>query len=302
MEAIRIEALSQQRCGRQVLSDLELEVRSGEMFALLGPNAAGKSTLLSLLSTLLRPSRGRIRLLGHDTVTAATAVRRCIGVVFQGAALEPRLSAWDNLCLIARCYGLSTQRAQRRCMDLLVQSQMEDLAHVPVQRLSGSQQRRLELLRACLAEPRVLLLDEATQGLDLLARQAFWRDVRGLQQQGCTVFYATHYLEEAMQAERIGMLQAGRLIACDSPQALLSKAGGTQLSLEVEDIPLAMTCLQQQGHNVVQHGTQLLLSCSDSGTVLPGLIASLPCAVRRADVLPPSLESLFVPAVQECRP
>lgn len=212
MDAVSIAGVYQRRGRQQVLVDVNLRIAVGGLCALVGANGAGKSTLLALLATMLQPDRGSIQLLGLDARRQAAQIRRQLGVVFQDSALEPRLSVWDNLLLIACCYGYSGAAARSRCMAQLAAAGWESRAGQEVATLSGGQRRQLELMRASLAAPRLLLLDEPTQGLDEAASAAFWQQIAIQRQQGVTVLFSTHRQQEAEAAEQCVRLQEGRLL------------------------------------------------------------------------------------------
>ena len=212
MDAVSIAGVYLRRGRRLVLTDANLRIVEGGLCALVGANGAGKSTLLALLATMLQPDRGSIRILGLDARREAAGIRRQLGVVFQESALEPRLTVWDNLLLIACCYGYSGAAARSRCTTQLAAAGWESRAGQAVETLSGGQRRQLELMRASLAEPRLLLLDEPTQGLDDAASAAFWRQIAIQRQQGATVLFSTHRQQEAEAAEQCIRLQEGQLL------------------------------------------------------------------------------------------
>lgn len=212
MDALQLHGVSLHRGRYKVLDGIDLQVTEGGLCALVGANGAGKSSLLALLATMLQPDYGSIRILGLDARRQAADIRRQLGVVFQDSALEPRLSVWDNLMLIACCYGFSGAAARKRCAAQLAVSGWEQMAGRKVESLSGGQRRQLELMRASVATPRLLLLDEPTQGLDEAACQAFWQQIALQRQQGVTVLFSTHRPEEAAAAEQCIRLVSGRLV------------------------------------------------------------------------------------------
>ncbi len=212
MDALQLHGVSLYRGRHKVLDEINLQVATGGLCALVGANGAGKSSLLALLATMLQPDCGSIRILGLDARRQAADIRRQLGVVFQDSALEPRLSVWDNLLLIACCYGYSGAAARSRCTAQLASQGWEDMAGRKVESLSGGQRRQLELMRASLAAPRLLLLDEPTQGLDEAASAAFWQQIAVQRQQGATVLFSTHRPEVAAAAGQYLRLVDGRLL------------------------------------------------------------------------------------------
>lgn len=289
--AIQLQNVCLSHGKRTVLHNVDLRVEAGEMFALLGNNGAGKTTLLSILSTLCAPTAGQARVFGCDVVRQAATVRRSIGVVFQDAALEQRLSAIDNLQLMARFYGLDGRAARMRAIELLDSLGLSELAGQPVHTLSGGQRRKLELARALVAKPSLLLLDEATLGLDVHSRHAFWAEVRTMVQRGCTVFFTTHYMEEAESADRVALLDSGRIVAVDSPQHMRNSGG---ILLKTENDPAAFNWLRQHGYAASMQPAGLLVCGADRASLLPQLLREMPFAVQRVELPDPGLETILL--------
>jgi len=212
------------------LAALDLEVSPGEFFALLGPNGAGKTTAVHLFATLLRPTRGGARVLGHDIVQEGLAVRRGIGLVFQEPTLDRDLSVIENMRFAARLWDLPGRIAESRTTALLDRFGLAAQRDVPVRALSGGQRRSADIARGLLAEPRALFLDEPTAGLDPHARRALWETIHRLRgERGVTVFLTTHYIEEAESCDRVALLAQGRLAALGTPAELKRQAGTTTL-------------------------------------------------------------------------
>lgn len=276
------------------LRGIDLLVHRGEMFALLGPNGAGKTTLFSILATLLKPSEGEARVLGFDAVRERIEVRKRMGIVFQEPALEGKLSVRDNLHLMGLFYGLSSRAAKARSVELLGTLGLEEVAQREAQKLSGGQKRRVELARALVATPELLFLDEATLGLDVDARRQFWTQVRRYVGAGGTVFLTTHYMDEAEPADRIALIDQGRIIALGSPQELKGRVGGGVLLLATDDDARAANWLREHGHRPEISERGVLLVESEAATVLPALLASLPVRTRRVEIHESSLEDVFL--------
>ena len=278
----------------EALRGLDLTVQPGEKFALLGPNGAGKTTLFSILATLRTPTAGTARVFGQDVVAARDTVRRSMGIVFQEPAIEHKLSGRDNLLLMGLFYGLPTAQARRRAAEILEQLNLTAAADRPATTLSGGQRRKLELARALVSDPRILFLDEATLGLDVDARRGFWAQIRTLAAAGRTVFFTTHYMEEAEVADRIALIDAGRIVALDTPRALKAKLGGGVIRLQTEDDAQARAWLESRQLPPEAGGTELMLVHADPAAVLPELLRSLPVKVHRVTVSEPSLEDVFL--------
>jgi ABC-2 type transport system ATP-binding protein len=278
----------------EALRGVDLSVRQGEMFALLGPNGAGKTTLFSILATLRAPTSGEARVLGRDVVAERDAIRREMGIVFQEPAIEQRLSGRDNLLLMGLLYGLSMAGARRRAAEILEQLGITDSADRLAKQLSGGQRRRLELARALVTDPRILFLDEATLGLDVDARRMFWGQIRGLADQGRTVFFTTHYMEEAEVADRIALIDSGRIVALGTPHELKARVGGGIVRLVTDDDAKARAWLTGRGFAPEEGGHGITLVHDDPAAILPDLLRNLPVRVDRAEVHAPSLEDVFL--------
>lgn len=217
---------------------LTLQVAVGEFFALLGPNGAGKTTALHLLSTLLPLQGGEARVLGYDVVRQSTAVRRGVGVVFQESALDERLSARENLDFHAVYFGVPRGQRRARVSQALAWASLEHAADRVVRGFSGGMKRRLELARALLHEPRLLLLDEPTLRLDPQGRRHLWERIEELRRQGLTVVMTTHHLHEAASCDRVAIMDRGRQVAIGSPAALVAQTPGAS---DLEGVLLALT-------------------------------------------------------------
>ncbi|HEY1772825.1 MAG TPA: ABC transporter ATP-binding protein [Gammaproteobacteria bacterium] len=293
--AIETRALTKTYDGKvEALRGVDLSVKHGEMFALLGPNGAGKTTLFSILSTLRKPSGGEARVLGLDVLHERSAIRQRMGIVFQEPALETRLSVRDNLLLMALFYNLSMSAARKRTDQIIEQLQLGEISARTPQKLSGGQKRKLELARSMVSDPDILFLDEATLGLDVDARRNFWTQVRGFVKTGRTVFFTTHYMEEAEVADRIALIDAGRIIALGTPQELKSRIGGGVILLGTEDDTRATAWLMDKGYKPEKSERGLVVVHSEPATVLPRVLAEMPVKTLRAEVHEPSLEDVFL--------
>ena len=224
---------------------VSFDVAGGELFSLLGPNGAGKTTTISILTTTLAPTSGEVRIAGHDLATAAAAVRREVGIIFQKPSLDLNLSAEENVRFHAVLYGLYPFRPSFRLMPAAYRRQVGELAALlgidremgkPVKTFSGGMRRKLEIVRSLLHRPRVLFLDEPTVGLDPASRRALWDELtRTRVEHGVTVFLTTHYLEEAEQAETICVIKGGRVIAQGSPERLKADLLRSALVVDADD-------------------------------------------------------------------
>ena len=228
--AIEAEGLVKHYGQTKALDGFDLTVPQGTVYGLLGPNGAGKTTAVRVLATLLRPDRGRARVLGHDVVTEAAAVRRTIGLTGQYAALDEYLTGRANLIMIGELSRLTGKAAKRRADELLEQFDLTAAASRAVKTYSGGMRRRLDLAASLIGHPAVLFLDEPTTGLDPSARALVWDFVRQLVVDGTTLLLTTQYLEEADQlARRIAVIDGGRVIAEGTPPELKASVGGQRL-------------------------------------------------------------------------
>ena len=278
----------------EALKGIDLTVQSGEIFGLLGPNGAGKTTLFSILATLRTPTAGVARVLGRDVTRERDEVRRGTGIVFQEPAIEQRLTGRDNLLLMGLFYNLPAATARRRAAELLDHLGLTEAADRPARTLSGGQRRKLELARALVTDPSILFLDEATLGLDVDSRRVFWAEVRAIAAEGRTVFFTTHYMEEAEIADRIALIDSGKIVALDTPRALKARIGGGVVRLQTENDGQARAWLTERGFTPTDASPGLMLVHADPAAILPDLLRNLPVKVLRAEIHQPSLEDVFL--------
>jgi ABC-2 type transport system ATP-binding protein len=209
-----------------VVNNLSLQIRQGEMFGLLGANGAGKSTTIRMLTTLTRPSQGKILVSGLDVIKQAQQVKRLIGVVLQQISVDLDLTLWENMEYHGRLHHLPSMARKdliKRCLDYV---DLSDRSQVLVRTLSGGMKRRLQIARALLHQPQILFLDEPTVGLDPQTRRRLWEIIQDLKEQGMTILLTTHYMEEAeFLCDRIGIMNNGSLIEIGTPTELRQKYG-----------------------------------------------------------------------------
>ncbi|MFE2009992.1 ATP-binding cassette domain-containing protein [Streptomyces sp. NPDC059491] len=279
---------------------LDLDVAQGETFAFLGPNGAGKSTTISLLCALARPTAGHATVAGADVSTQPHAVRRQVGMLFQHSAVDPDLTAEQNLHIHARLYGMRRGDARRRTAEVLETAGLGDRRRSPVRTLSGGMRRRLEIARQLLHAPRVLFLDEPTTGLDPHARAQVWQHLRALREQhGNTLFVTTHYLDEAENCDRIAIIDRGRLVAQGTPLALKNAIGDDRVVLRTGDDVRArriVRALAPPESSVAVDTDGVCLRVPDGSAWIPRLCAALgshDIAVHAASATPPTLDDVF---------
>ena len=236
MDAIRIEGLKKSFGKIKAVDDLSFSVREGELFAFLGANGAGKSTTISIITGTLSHDGGRVLVNGKDVTKDNGEVRRSVGVVFQTSALDLSLSARDNLISRAALYGIFSEELSQRISEV---SRMLDLSEIldrPISHLSGGQRRRIDLARALIHRPKILILDEPTTGLDPKTRASLWQTISRLRsERGMTVLLTTHYMEEAAEADRVLIIDKGRIAAEGAPYELKTKYAEDYITVYTED-------------------------------------------------------------------
>ena len=227
---LELTAVSYSYGSRKVLDEVSFSIDSGEFAVLLGLNGAGKTTLFSLISHLFSPQTGNIRVFGHDIHRRAGSALRRLGIVFQARTLDLDLTVQQNLAYHASLHGIRTGAARDRIWELLASIDMEDRLHDKARSLSGGQMRRVEIIRALLHRPSLLLLDEATVGLDIKSRAAILADIRRLvEQEGTSVLWATHLIDEVNQTDHVVVLNAGKVVADGAVADVIRQTGSTTL-------------------------------------------------------------------------
>ncbi len=220
---------------------IAFDIQRQECFGFLGPNGAGKTTTMRMLSCLAQPDAGQLSVLGLDPAVHARAVKRRIGVVAQEINLDVELTVRENLLVYARYFDIPRREAGRRADQLLAFVQLTDRAHDGVDRLSGGMKRRIQIARALVNEPELVLLDEPTTGLDPQARHLVWERLRALKEQGVTLVLTTHYMDEAEQlCDRLVVMDRGRIAREGAPAALIAAEVGRE-ALELRIAPSSMT-------------------------------------------------------------
>ncbi len=234
--AVQCEGLSKEFGAARAVDAIDLTVPRGSVFGFLGPNGAGKTTTIRILATLSRPSAGRARVLGHDVVSEAAAVRRKISLISQFASVDQDLTATENLVLAARLLGYSWRGARARAKGLLDAFGLSEAGNRQAAALSGGMRRRLDIAASLIVTPELLFLDEPTTGLDPRNRIELWDLIRAVSATGTTVLLTTQYMEEADQlADRIAVIDRGRIIAEGTRNELKASIGEGTLRLQLAD-------------------------------------------------------------------
>lgn len=246
--AIESEGLGRDYGNIRALEALDLQVPAGALVGLLGPNGAGKTTAMLLLATLLAPTRGTARLFGHDVVSDRRAVRRRLGLVFQEASVDGLLTVEENLMFAARLSGLGGRAAHTAVANAMEQVGLAGRSSTPARQLSGGWRRLLDITRASLHRPDILILDEPTVGLDPEHRERLWSMLEGQRRErGVTILFSTHYLTEAEPSDQVVLLAAGRVVGNDTPDALRSTVGSEVAEIEGPGTTRMVDALQNLG-------------------------------------------------------
>jgi ABC-2 type transport system ATP-binding protein len=294
--AIEVEGLVRRFGHFTAVDDVSFAVEPGELFGFLGPNGAGKTTTISILCTLLHPTAGKARVAGYDVAKEPGAVRSSIGLVFQELTLDDYLTGAQNLRFHAVLYGYPANKVKDRAAPLLEMVGLTDRADQQVRFYSGGMKRRLEIARGLLHSPRVLFLDEPTIGLDPQTRVHIWDYVDTLRErEATTMFLTTHYMDEAERCDRIAIIDEGRIVAIDTPDALKNSVGLDTVTLETHDDALARDELER-GLGVKGEVTDdgVRLRVTDGEAFVPRLFDHLTVGVRSVAVHRPSLDDVFM--------
>jgi len=296
MPIIKVENLIKRYNGNEAVKGVSFEVAEGETFGFLGPNGAGKTTTINILCTLLGFDSGLAMVDGFDCKTAPHRVRQAIGLVFQEVTLDNELTAYENLKFHCYMYNMEKRLAEARIAEILEVVGLADRRGDLVKKFSGGMKRRLEIARGLLHRPRVLFLDEPTLGLDPQTRSHVWEFIRKLKRtEGNTVFMTTHYMEEAEVCDRIAIIDRGRIIACDRPEALKMALRGDTIYLKTADNEKAAVEIESKfGLRPRRIEGGLALSVDSGEKFIPRLFERLETGIGSVNLKRPSLEDVFI--------
>lgn len=305
--------------GVVAVNGVSFEIMQGEIFSLLGPNGAGKTTTISMMSGLLAPTEGDVTIGGHSITTDPLACKQLIGVVPQELALYPELSARQNLSFFGQMYGLRGKLLKERIAEVLDFTELTDRADDPIEEYSGGMKRRVNIGIGLLHRPQVLVLDEPTVAIDPQSRRNILDAVKRLNDQGMTVLYTTHYMEEAQElSDRVGIIDHGQIIALGTQDELTQTVGEhdtlylsvpnvtDEVLAQLEQLPGVQKCVKTDGEhsggdrNGDRSGGDdgaITLLAVDGRTVLPDAISAINAAglsLQAVKVQEPTLEAVFL--------
>jgi len=294
--AIEVASLTKRYGEVEAVRGIDFVVGAGEIFGFLGPNGAGKTTTIKILCTLLQASSGTARLAGVDVATAPHEVRRKIGVIFQDPALDDRLTAEENLALHAVAYRVPRAERAARIAEALQFVDLYDRRSALTRTFSGGMKRRLEIARGLVHRPDILFLDEPTTGLDPQTRARTWEVLRGLRAKyGTTLFMTTHYMDEAENCDRIAVIDHGRIVALDTPEALKQGVGKDMVSARsAAPEALARLLREKYGIDSVPADGGLTFMVPEGDAFIVKLLTTDRPALQGISVRRPTLDDVFL--------
>jgi ABC-2 type transport system ATP-binding protein len=293
---VAVENLTHRYGERVALSGVSFTVNEGEIFGLLGPNGGGKSTLFRILSTLMAPTQGKASICGHDLAREPGAVRRRIGVVFQSQSLDKKLTVEENLRGQGHLHGMSGSTLRERIETVAGRLGLGDRRGDLVEVLSGGLRRRVEIAKGLLHKPSVLLMDEASTGLDPGARRELWQYILELRErEGVTVLLTSHILDEADRCDRLALLHEGKLVSEGTPAQLKSKIGGDVVILETTDTAALGQEIESRFHvrPVTVDGT-LRVEIANGHRFITEVVEAFPGSIESVALHKPTLEDVFL--------
>jgi ABC-2 type transport system ATP-binding protein len=294
--AITVAGLTKRYGDIEAVRGIDFEVPTGETFGFLGPNGAGKSTTIKILCTLARPTSGAASVAGHDVTAERDAVRRSIGLVFQDTTLDNYLTGAQNLRFHAALYGVPSAVLGERMRQVLDMVGLWERRDSLVMTYSGGMKRRLEIARGLLHAPRVLFLDEPTVGLDPQTRASIWEYIHELKgREDITIFLTTHYMDEAEHCDRIAIIDHGKIVAIDTPEALKASVGEDRVQIHTADDHAAIAELGHEfGIEAAVHEGAVTFSVAAGEQFVPRLFSALSVPIRSVSVSRPTLDDVFM--------
>jgi ABC-2 type transport system ATP-binding protein len=293
---IKVENLVKKFGDLVAVDDISFSVAPGEIFGFLGPNGAGKTTTINILCTLSKPTSGRATINGFDVVRQQSQVRQSIGLVFQDPSLDERLSGLQNLRFHALVYSVPASVREERIEQVLRMMELWDRRNKQVRTYSGGMKRRLELARGLLHYPKVLFLDEPTLGLDPQTRSRIWEYILKLRQrEGTTIFLTTHYMDEAENADRIAIMDYGKIVAVDTPEELKKIVGKDIISVKTDDDDRAVEEVRLRYRIEARRDSNgLAFEVANGEEFLPTFIRGFGTKILSVSLRRPSLDDVFL--------
>src|SRR5687768_3776750 len=292
---IKIRSLVKKYGDHIAVDNLTLDINENEVFGLLGSNGAGKTTIIHMLATLLKPSSGSATVNGYDIVRQPAKVRSSIGIVFQAPSSDDMLTGYENLQLHSMLYSIPRHTRKQRIDEVLKLVGLTERRHDQVKTYSGGMRRRLEIARGLLHKPKVIFLDEPTLGLDPASRETMWKYIQRLvREERMTVILTTHYMEEAdMLCDRIAIIDKGKIVALDTPAGLKAGLGGDIIRIKTKD-QSAIKLIENFDfvQRVEQRNGFLVLSVKDAKRALPILLQQV--EAESAEFSSPTLNDVFI--------
>lgn len=290
---IKIRSLVKKYGDQIAVDNLTLDINENEVFGLLGSNGAGKTTIIHMLATLLKPSSGSATVNGYDIVCQPAKVRSSIGIVFQAPSSDDMLTGYENLQLHSMLYSIPRHTRKQRIDEVLKLVGLTERRHDQVKTYSGGMRRRLEIARGLLHKPKVMFLDEPTLGLDPASRETMWKYIQRLvREEKMTVILTTHYMEEAdILCDRIGIIDKGRIVALDTPKGLKAGLGGDIIRIKTRYNPDKISQLDFV-HKVEQSNGFLVLSVNNAKRDLPMLLRHVEAEI--VEFASPTLNDVFI--------
>ncbi len=286
------------------VSQLNLEVKTGEIFGLVGPDASGKTTTLRMLCGILPPDGGEGKVVGFDIQKDAELLKERVGYLPQRFGLYGDLTVLENIHFYADLFQVSKQRRKERIGRLLQFANLEPFGRRKAQNLSGGMKQKLGLICALIHTPQLLFLDEPTTGVDPLSRRDFWMILYDLLREGVTILFSTSYMDEAERCSRIGLIYQGELLIADTPSGVKAQTEGAVLELRLEDHQKGMKILEgtESFHTLVLSGDKIHVLVDDpqeGERIIRGVLKAQRMEVLGLTVVRPSLEDAFVSMVQK---
>jgi len=281
---------------RRALDGVSFDVRRGEIFALLGPNGGGKTTLFKILSTAFSPTQGNASILGFDIQKQADEVRQRIGVVFQNPSLDKKLTVLENLRYHGQLYGLRGSKLNTRVSEMMERLAVADRARHLVETLSGGLARRVELAKGLLHRPELLILDEPSVGLDPGARHDLWLYLQKLREkEGVTILVTTHLIDEGDRSDRVLVLNQGKIVALDTPAKLKEQIGGDVISIATNEPERLIGGIKTKfGITPTSLNGTLRIEKQAGHAFISQVVEAFPELIEAVNLSKPTLEDVFI--------